>query len=81
VAERDFSVHVPDTIPVQVIATDANGDDHHVGDFSGGIVLNGMTLQDVKSHSIVAAFSVRQRAWIVKGNSYRYIFCQVMPID
>lgn len=77
----EFSIHVPDTIPVQVIVTDQTGEDYLVGDFSGGVVLNGLTLQDVKSHTIIASFSMTRRNWVVKGKYYTYLFMQVKPID
>lgn len=77
----EFAIHVPQTIPVQLVATDTEGTDWLVGDFSGGVVLNGMTLQDVATHTIIASFSIRQRMWVIKGKNYQYIFAQVKPVD
>jgi len=79
--EATFGIHVAQTIPVQVIAADTNGTDHHIGDFPGGVVISGMTLQDVQSHTIIASYSMRQRAWVIKGKPYLYVFCQVKPRD
>ena len=76
-----FGIHVPGTIPCQVIATDTNGEDHHIGDFEGGVVLNQMMLQDVQSRVIIASFSMTRRQWVIKGKNYPLVFMQVKPVD
>lgn len=78
---KNFAIHVPKTIPVQVVVTDPQGTDYLVGDFSGGVVLSGLTLQDVATSTIIASFSMTSREWVIKGENYRYLFIQVKPID
>lgn len=78
---KEFSIHVPGTIPVQVIATDVHGQDHLIGDFPGGVVLNQLTLQDVKTHVIIASFAMTRRQWVIKGKNYPLLFMQVKPLD
>jgi hypothetical protein len=75
------SIQIAKTIPVQVVVTDSEGTDYLVGDFSGGVVLSGLTLQDVATHTIIASFSMTSREWVLKGKNYRYLFIQVKPID
>ena len=76
-----FGIHVARMIPVQVIGTDAKGEDHLIGDFEGGVVLKGLDLMDVKSSQVVASFSMTRRMWIVRDTPYIYLFCQVQPVD
>lgn len=79
--KNSLTVYVPRLIPVQVVATDSQGNDHLIGDFEGGVVLSGTALQDVRSSEIIALHSMRDNSWIIKGKRYRYVFVQVKPQD
>lgn len=76
-----FGIQVPGTIPVQVIATDNRGIDHLIGDFPGGVVLDGGSLLSVDQHVIIGSQSMHDRSWVIKGKRYRYVFMQVKPRD
>lgn len=68
-------------IPVQLVGTDQYGNDSVIGNFEGGLALNGASLQDIKTNAIIAVLSMTDRGWVVKGKKYRYLFMQVMPRD
>lgn len=77
-----FGIHVPKLIPVQVLGgAQGISEDTLIGDFEGGVVLRGMDLMAIKSSTVIASFSVRQRKWVVRDTPYQYLFMQVQPID
>lgn len=64
-------------LPVQVVSTDSDGSDTKIGDFHGGVVLQGNTLVDVISREIIATFT--GRSWRIENTHYRYVFIQTKP--
>lgn len=77
-----LTAHMAGMIPCRVVGMTHRGDEIPIGDFTGGVVLQGATLLDVISREIIASFSMRDNMWVVhKGQTrrYKYVFIQTQP--